>query len=124
MKPLAFAFLLVGTISVVIGMGWGIQMSATADHTLSPAHAHLNLLGWVTMALFAFFYQLVPGADQGLLPKLHFGSAVLGLVIIIPGIVMAVKQTGETMAKIGSVLTLLSMILFLVVVLTKGRQST
>ena len=30
----------------------GIVMGASGDHTLMPVHAHLNLLGWVTMALF------------------------------------------------------------------------
>lgn len=38
----------------------GIQMSASGDHTLGPAHAHLNLVGWATLGLFGVYDHLVP----------------------------------------------------------------
>ncbi|MFD1342645.1 hypothetical protein [Litorisediminicola beolgyonensis] len=123
MKGISLSFMVIGVLAVLVGMGWGIQMSATGDHTLSPAHAHLNLLGFVTMSIYAFFYHLVPRAAEGGLAKAHFGLAVLGLVTVVPGIVMAITGAGEGLAKIGSVLTLLSMLVFLVVVLTRGRAA-
>jgi uncharacterized membrane protein len=110
-------------VSALIGMAWGIQMSATGDHSLSPAHAHLNLLGWGSLAIFAVFYHLVPAAADSLLAKIQGGVAIVGLVLIVPGIVIALTQLGETLAKIGSVLTILSMLLFVVVILTKGRAA-
>ncbi|WP_420569144.1 hypothetical protein [Thalassovita sp.] len=122
MKGIAFYFMILAVISVVLGMAWGIQMSASQNHDLSPAHAHLNLIGWVTMAIFAVYYHLVPAAAQGLLAKLHLAVAAAGLIIIVPGIVMALTQQGEALAKIGSMLTLLSMVMFLAVVVTsRGR---
>lgn len=126
MKGISNAFFVAGVVSVVVGMIWGIQMSATHDHTLSPAHAHLNLLGWVSFAIFAFYYRLVPEAAEGVLPKLHLALALAGLVAIVPGIVMAITERGETLAKIGSVLSLLSMVVFLVVVVrgSLGRSAT
>jgi hypothetical protein len=36
-------------------MSGGILMAIAQDFTLAPAHAHLNLLGWVTMALYGLF---------------------------------------------------------------------
>ena len=116
MKSISNAFLIAGVVSVVGGMAWGIQMSATHDHTLAPAHAHLNLLGWVSFAIFAFYYRLVPEAAEGLLPRLHFGLAVGGLGTLVPGIVLAITGQGETLAKLGSVLSLASMLVFLWVV--------
>ena len=68
MKSISFWFFILGVASVLIGMVWGIQMSATHDHLLSPAHAHLNLLGWVSFSIFAFYYHLVPDAAEGTLP--------------------------------------------------------
>ena len=122
MKGIAFYFMVLAVVSVVLGMVWGIQMSATQNHNLSPAHAHLNLIGWVSMALFAIYYHLVPSAAQGMLPKLHLLIAVVGLGTIGPGIVMALTQQGEALAKIGSILTLVSMLMFLAVVVTsRGR---
>ncbi len=112
MKGLSFWFFATATIYVSLGMIWGIVMSASGDHRLAAAHAHLNLIGWVTMALFGTYYHLVPKAAEGLLAKFHFAIATLGVLIIVPGIVMAIQQTGETLAKIGSILTLLSMLIF------------
>ncbi|MDO6730217.1 hypothetical protein Q4577_09315 [Marinovum sp. 2_MG-2023] len=123
MKPISYSFLLVGTVAVILGMLWGIQMSATGDHTLAPAHAHLNLLGWVSMAIFAFYYQLVPGAEQGLLPKLHFAAAVVALGLLVPGIVLAIQGKGDMLAKLGSVVAAVSMLLFLFVLVRTGRKT-
>ncbi|MFZ7089741.1 hypothetical protein [Primorskyibacter sp. 2E233] len=122
MKGISLGFLGLGILCALIGMGWGIVMSATADHTLSPAHAHLNLLGWVSYSIFAFYYHAVPEAAQSMLAKVHFALAVSGVVVIVPGIVWAIQQTGETAAKIGSVLTILSMVTFGVVVLKTARR--
>lgn len=51
---------------------------------LMPAHAHMNLLGWVSMLIFGFAYYLLPMAagrplySQGL-PYLHFALSNIGL---------------------------------------------
>ncbi|MDK3017692.1 hypothetical protein [Pseudodonghicola flavimaris] len=121
MNGLAKYFMLLGVLAAIIGMAWGIQMSASGNHMMAAAHAHLNLLGWVSFALFAFYYHSVPAAAGGMLARIHAAVATLGLVTIVPGIVMALNHSGETLAKLGSVLTLLSMLTFAVVVLTSGR---
>jgi dolichyl-phosphate-mannose--protein O-mannosyl transferase len=121
MRGIAFSFFFAATIYVTIGMVWGIVMAASGDHTLAPAHAHLNLVGWVTMALFGIYYHLVPAAAEGKMAKLHFALATAGLFILVPGIAMAISGGGEIPAKIGSTLTLLSMVVFAVTVF-RNRQ--
>ena len=123
MKGVAFWFFAVGTLCVTIGMAWGIHMSASQDHTMAPAHAHLNLVGWVTMALFGIYYHLVPAAAAKGLAKVHFALALAGVVTMVPGIVFAINETGETLAKIGSVLTILSMLVFVFTVFRNGLSS-
>ena len=49
---------------VVAGMIWGIVMAISGDHAAMPAHAHLNLLGWVSLFLFGIFYHLHPALDR------------------------------------------------------------
>ncbi|GAA3859567.1 hypothetical protein [Celeribacter arenosi] len=120
MKGIGFAFFALGVLCALIGMAWGIQMSATANHALSPAHAHLNLIGWVTMALMGAYYTLTPAAASTRLAKIHLALTTAGVIIIVPGIVMALTQQGETAAKIGSVLTIAGMICFGVNVLRHG----
>ena len=53
-------------------MALGIHMGVGQDFTLSPLHGHMNLIGWATMALFAFYYNAVPPAAEGKLPPVHF----------------------------------------------------
>ena len=120
MKNIAYHFFLAGVVSVTLGMVWGIQMSATGDHRLSAAHAHLNLIGWATFALFGVYYLMTPAAARSRLAAVHLALALGGLVLIVPGIVMALSERGDLLAKLGSVLTLASMLVFLVTVLRHG----
>lgn len=123
MNGISFAFFFCGALAVVVGMGWGIQMSATGDHSLAPAHAHLNLLGWVGFAIYGLYYHLVPAAQASRLAGVHFALALAGVVLIVPGIAMAINEAGETLAKLGSVLSLLAALVFLWVVWASRRTA-
>lgn len=99
----------------LVGMGFGIWMSASGNHLYAPAHAHLNLLGWVSIALFGAYYTLFPQAGTGLMAKLQVGLMHLGTILMFPGVIMAINGTGDGLAKAGSLLAILSMILFAVI---------
>ena len=79
MRGIAFYFLCAAIIAVLVGMAWGIQMSAAGDHKLSGAHAHLNLVGWVTLSIFAFYYHLVPEAQAAAMPRIGYSSIIVVL---------------------------------------------
>src|SRR5262245_12072084 len=64
MPRVALWFFAMAPIYVLIGMGFGIMMGATGDFTLGPAHAHLILIGWVTMALYGTFYALAKDVSK------------------------------------------------------------
>ena len=113
MNGLARVCWITAPLYAVLGMVFGIYMSASGDHTFSPAHGHLNLLGWVTIALYGAFYTLVPEAAASRLAKLQVLLAQIGVIVIVPGIVFAISGTGEGLAKAGSVLILLAALLFL-----------
>lgn len=121
MKGISFYFMVLAVIAVTCGMALGIHMAISHDHTLAPVHAHLNLIGWVTMALFAIYYHIVPQAGQGLLPKIHLAVATVGVVTIVPGIALAVTKQTEGLAAIGSIITLVSMVIFLITVVKTGK---
>lgn len=65
-------FLRLAVLSLIAGVGLGLYMAASHNHAMFPVHAHLNLLGWVTLALFGLFYRVVPAAAATTLAKLHF----------------------------------------------------
>ena len=58
---------------VLAGMLWGLQMAITDDHSAFPAHAHLNLLGFVALFLFGIFYRLNRKLKLAGWPSRRFG---------------------------------------------------
>ncbi|UWQ91234.1 hypothetical protein QEZ52_20560 [Aliisedimentitalea scapharcae] len=122
MKGIALVFMALAVITALMGMAWGIQMAASQDHTLSPAHGHLNLLGWVSCAIYAFYYHLMPRAADSGLAKLHFALVLASLVVSIPGIAMAIRGQTEALAKGGSLIIVASMLVFGLIVLRSAKQ--
>lgn len=116
MNNLAFRFLFLASLFALAGMAWGIQMSISTDHSLSGAHAHNNLVGFVTMAIYGFFYAVAPSAAKGGLAQTHFWVALLGAVLIGPGIALAVTGQGEIVAIVASFATIIGMALFAAIV--------
>ena len=45
------AFFMMATCCIMVGTSWGLYMSVTHDFATSPAHAHLNLLGFVSLCM-------------------------------------------------------------------------
>ena len=65
-------------VYILIGVTLGNIMGASGDHSLFPLHAHINLLGWVSMSIFAFFYRLHPAAAATRIAKAQFWVYVAG----------------------------------------------
>ena len=65
-------FLRIAAVYFVVAVGLGLYMGITEKLTQVPVHAHLNLLGWVSMALFGLIYHAFPAAAQTRLATWHF----------------------------------------------------
>ncbi|MCL6708172.1 hypothetical protein M8R20_14325 [Pseudomonas sp. R2.Fl] len=120
MRGLAFFCLATAALYALAAMALGIYMGATHDHVLAPAHAHINLVGWVTVALYGFYYHAVPAAAGSLLAKIQVAAATVGVLLLGPGIALSVLGMTEGPAILGSFIVIASMLLFLVVV-TQSR---
>jgi hypothetical protein len=86
---------------VLAGMLWGLQMAITDDHSAFPAHAHLNLLGFVALILFGIFYRLNPTVEANwlALPQVWVWTIVLAVGV---GLVHTGHPVGDPIAAIGS----------------------
>lgn len=112
-------FLRLGALFAVAGMGLGIFMAAAGDHSQTPLHAHVNLIGWVSMMLYGLFYRAIPEAAQGVLPRVQFVLSVVGLLAIIPGLALidtGDEASGAPFAIAGSLLTIAGILIFVVTV--------
>ncbi|HEX6865785.1 MAG TPA: hypothetical protein VF122_00995 [Caulobacteraceae bacterium] len=84
MPRVSLAFFTVGALCGITGMMWGMHMAASQDITMMPAHAHLNLLGWVTLSLMGTFYALAGDRVSNLLAWANFVLSTAGVLIAIP----------------------------------------
>lgn len=116
MKSLPFWFIALGALFALAGMAWGIQMSISQDHALAGAHAHNNLIGFVAMSIYGFYYKLVPAAAQSRLGLVHFVVSLVGALAFGPGVALAITGQGELLVQVGSILTILGMLIFAVTV--------
>jgi thiamine transporter ThiT len=122
MTRLPLAFFSTAALCVVGGMIWGIIMAASGDHSMMPAHAHLNLMGWATLALMGTFYAITGKEDR--LGWVNYALSTLGVVVSIPSLAMllAGNQAAEKGATAGAILALLGMLVFTFEVLTTWRN--
>jgi hypothetical protein len=79
----------------VAGMSFGMYMGLTQQFQYSSPHAHMGVLGWISSALFAFFYALT--SEDSNLPRLapvHWAAHNLGLATMVAGLYM-IQRTGD-----------------------------
>lgn len=107
---------------LIVGIAIGLHMGIAQDHSAFPAHAHINLLGWVTSALFGGYYALNPAKAQGKLAMFQYGAFTLGLLIMLPALYL---KYGGNMPSIepvlagGSLVVAAGVLLFAFVVFSK-----
>ena len=113
MAKLPLAFFTAAALCALAGMVWGVVMAASGDHSMMPAHAHLNLLGWATLALMGGFYALT--GKGGRLGWVNFWFSTLGVVVAVPSIALLLggKPQFEAGATAGSILVIIGMLAFL-----------
>jgi len=102
-----------GIVLALVGMAMGIAMGVAQDFTYTPVHAHINLVGWVTLVVFGFAYRLEL-ARSDMWAVVHYVIAAIGAVIFPIGIYLSMARQQEVMVTVGAVLTISSMLLFLV----------
>lgn len=96
-------FLVIGSLYLLVGIGMGMHMGASGDHTLAPVHAHINLLGFALMSIFGLAYRAIPGLAEGWMPKAHFWLHQIGAIILLIGLTLLMLGKAEE-ASIGPIL--------------------
>ena len=113
MKASALSFRL-AFLFVIAGIAMGIGMAMSQDHSIMPAHAHLNLLGWVSLFLFGVYYERRPNLDASRIARIQVYVWSVGTVILT--VAVAAIHLGYTafdpVAGIASLLVLGAMLLF------------
>lgn len=106
MPAVSHLFFRAGILFLIIGIAVGLTMSISGVHDVTGAHAHINLLGWVTSAIFGGYYALNPAKAEGMLPKVHFWLYTAGVVLMTFSLYLLLKgnPSWEPGVAIGSLL--------------------
>ncbi|NTS31853.1 hypothetical protein HQ945_11360 [Phyllobacterium sp. BT25] len=108
-------------IWLLIGIAAGLQMGMSGNHTVIAAHAHINLLGWVTSAIFGGYYALNPAKAAKRLAFVHYAVYMLGLIVMLPSLYFMERGNMqlEPLVGIGSMVTFLGVLIFAVVMFSR-----
>ncbi len=118
-------FLVLAALCLIVGVVMGIGMGIAHNFQLSPVHAHLNLLGWTSLALFGVVYRSYPALGRSRLAGAHFATAALGGVALPVGIGISILSGQPGLAIAASFVWLAACVLFLanlVVTLVAARH--
>lgn len=101
-------------IFLIIGILMGLQMSISGNHDAGAAHAHANLLGWVTMGLFGAYLAFAPHKAQSRLAHIQYGVYTSGVAIMTPSLFFMLKGNSalEPFVALGSIIAFAGVLIF------------
>jgi len=103
------------------GVMLGVAMGASGDHSLFPVHAHINLLGWVSMALFGLIGTVHPSIAEGRVAAAQFWMHNVGVPVMLAALTLRLKgwQSAEPLIGVASIVVGCSVLLFAWLVFTR-----
>src|SRR5690606_12173584 len=114
MPSLANLYFRTAILFLIAGICVGIYMSMSGNHAVVGAHAHINLLGWVTSAVFGTYLALNPAKAAGLLPRLQYGIYVLGVIVMSASLYLMLEGNAALVPVVAaaSIITFVGVLLF------------
>jgi cbb3-type cytochrome oxidase subunit 1 len=108
-------FLKIAVFYFLLGVVVGLVLGSTESFQYASAHAHINLLGWVSLALSGMIYHLFPKAGSHGLAKVHFWLHNIGLPLLVIGMVgfaNNIKALGIPCTAVGGILVIIAVLCF------------
>ena len=124
MPAIAQLFFKTAVVFLIVGIIIGLHMSISGNHDVIAAHAHANLLGWVTSAIFGGYYALNPAKAEQRLAVIHYWVYTVGVAGLVPSLYMLLKgnEAIEPLVALCSLVTFAGVLVFAVVVFKPARQ--
>lgn len=114
MSRLPLLFLTAAATCMVGGVVMGIAMGMSHDFRLAPVHAHLNLLGWTSLALMGLTYRAWPDLCRNrTLATMQFGLSAASAFAFPVGIWLAIGHGAPSLAISAALVWLAGALLFL-----------
>jgi hypothetical protein len=115
MSRLPLVFIASAALCLVLGVGMGIAMGIAHDFHLAPVHAHLNLLGWTSLALMGLTYRAWPELAERRAPAVAQYVLSAGAAFAFPfGIYLSIEHHAPGLAIGAAMAWMAGALLFLV----------
>jgi len=88
-----YVFFAAAATYILIGVTWGIYMAISHDFATAPGHAHLNLIGWVSLAIMGGYYALLGQKTPVWLITTNFALSNIGVVAMVLALGLGLSQT-------------------------------
>src|SRR3954447_3972321 len=113
---MAHRFIKIAVLYLVLGVTLGVVMGMMGVFTFMPVHAHLNLLGWASLALVGLVYHAFPQAAETRLATIHFWLHNVGLppLMISLALLLAGNPAVEPVVGICSLVVASGILVFVV----------
>ena len=123
MPRLAQLYFKTAIIFLIIGLCIGLHMAISQDRAATPAHAHTNLLGWVTMAIFGIYYALNPAKAERRLAMIQYYVYTSGVAVLVPSLYLMVtgRPEIEPIVAAASIVAFVGVLLFAVVIFSSSE---
>jgi hypothetical protein len=101
---------------LLIGVWMGLIMGITQQFQFAPVHAHVNLLGWVSLGVIGLIYRAYPHAAATLLARWHFWLHNTGLPVFMLGLFLMLSGHAEAKPGVivGATATVVAITLFVI----------
>ncbi len=107
-------FIAIALVLLLTGEALGEWMAASRDHSFALVHAHLNMIGWASLALFGLIHHAFPALAGSRLALPQFLIAVLSTLFFVAGL-WVVWLVGDPLgALLGSYALMFATALFTV----------
>jgi cbb3-type cytochrome oxidase subunit 1 len=115
-------FIKIAGVYFLIAVLLGLTMGIIHNFSFTSVHAHLNLLGWVSMAIFGIIYVLFPKAGTTKLAITHFWLHNIGLPVMQVALFVQLVTNNEALIPVtivGSLLVVVGVILYVINLVTQ-----
>ena len=90
---------------IMIGVCWGMYMGMSRDMATAPGHAHLNLLGFVSLSIMGGYYALLGKETPNWLIATNFTLMNIGVCLMAPSLFLVLSQRVEVPTIIPFIIT-------------------
>lgn len=109
----------ISAIYALIGALIGSDMAGRKDYDLVPGHAHILVVGWLTLVVYGIFYHVFKEISMKKIAKLHAWTSLIGGGLM-PLMMLLYNKVENPVTLIAFIVTasilLLAMFLFAILV--------